>query len=134
MKVIDVLTDNGWTTQEPTKTGQRVRETTYLPNGGISVIEYVFVTEPVVDMRITKLAFKQRFTQAERIAIREAAKVSPLVYDFEDLVNSATFVDLSREDTDTAVFTLEKIGLIATGRASEILTTEPQEHELFQRQ
>lgn len=81
------------------------------------------------DMRITKLAFKQRFTQEERIAIREAAKTIPQVYDFEDLVNSATFIDLQRVDTVIDVNAIEQLALIGTGRAMEILTAPAQEHE-----
>lgn len=79
--------------------------------------------------KITKLAFKQRLTQAERIAIRSAAQSSPEVFDFQDLVDSATYIDLSRTDTRDGVNQLETAGLLATGRASEILDNpvEPQE-------
>lgn len=87
------------------------------------------VTTP--DTRITKLAFKQRLSQAERIAIREAAKVNPEVFDFQDLVDSATFVDLSRQDTIDALNTLEAAGLIGAGRANEILTAPIQDIERF---
>jgi hypothetical protein len=81
------------------------------------------------DMRITKLAFKQRFTQDERVAIREAAKTIPQVYDFEDLVNSATFVDLMARETVTAVNYIEQSGLIGAGRAAEILSAPVEDIE-----
>ena len=81
------------------------------------------------DMRITKLGFKQRFTQEERIAIRTASSANPVVFDFQDLVDSATFIDLSRQDTADAVNALEQFGLIAAGRASQILSPPVTELE-----
>lgn len=81
--------------------------------------------------RITKLAFKQRLTQAERIAIRNAAKENDLVYDFQDLLDSATFVDLKRQDTIDGVNQLEQSGLLAEGRADEILNAPVQQHEVY---
>lgn len=79
--------------------------------------------------KISKLAFKQRFTQEERIAIRTAAQQNPVVFDFQDLLESATFVDLSREDTIEDVNSLEAGGLLADGRASEILSLDISEYE-----
>ena len=73
--------------------------------------------------KLTKLSFKQRMTQEERIAVREAAKTNAAVYDFQDLLESATYVDLSRQDTIDGVNQLEQAGLLAAGRADEILTT-----------
>ena len=81
------------------------------------------------DMRITKLGFKQRFSQDERIAIRTASAANPVVFDFQDLVDSATFIDLSRKDTVDAVNALEQFGLIAAGRASQILSPPVTELE-----
>lgn len=80
-------------------------------------------------MRITKLGFKQRFSQDERIAIRAASAANPVVFDFQDLVDSATFIDLSRKDTVDAVNALEQFGLIAAGRASQILSPPVTELE-----
>jgi len=91
-----------------------------------------FVGDPAItDTRITKLAFKQRMTQPERIAIRAAAESNPVVFDFQDLVESATFVDLARQDTIDALNTLEAAGLLANGRAAVILTAPVQEIERF---
>jgi hypothetical protein len=91
----------------------------------------IFTPAPIVtvDTRITKLAFKQRLTQAERIAIRQAAAANAQVFDFQDLVDSATFIDLSRQDTIEGVTTLEAAGLLAEGRAAEILTTPIDDSE-----
>lgn len=86
---------------------------------------------PTPDTRITKLAFKQRLTQAERIGVREAAKTNAQVFDFQDLVDSATFVDLTRQDTIDGLASLEAAGLIGQGRSTEILTAPIQEIERF---
>jgi hypothetical protein len=115
-----------WINGIPTEAGQRYR---YSDGAGWSYGTYA--PEAAVDMRITKLAFKQRFTPAERIAIREAAKTVPEVYDFEDLVNSAAFIDLARPDTIAAVHYIEAGGLIAEGRAVEILSPPVTEIEKY---
>jgi hypothetical protein len=81
--------------------------------------------------RITKLAFKQRLTQAERITIREAATNNAVVYDFLDILESATFIDLERQDTIESVNQLEAVGLLGEGRANEILSSPVQPHEEF---
>lgn len=78
---------------------------------------------------ITKLAFKQRMTAAERIAIRTAAESDPIIYDFLDLVADSTFIDLERQDTIDGVNYLEANGHLAEGRASEILTNPIQQIE-----
>lgn len=80
---------------------------------------------------ITKLAFKQRLTQEERIAIREAAKMNPVVEDFQDLLSDATFVDLTRPDTVSAVNQLASVGLIDPSRVDIILNYPIQSHELY---
>jgi hypothetical protein len=77
--------------------------------------------EMPIEMKITKLSFKQRFTAQERIAIRTAAATNPVVYDFQDLVDSATYIDLARADTIDALKQLEQFGLIAEGRSDVIL-------------
>lgn len=131
-KIIDVLINGAWLTQQPTINGQRVRETTYFDDGTFGVVEYAFEGEKnALDMRITKLAFKQRFTQDERIAIRAASETIPQVYDFQDLVNSATFIDLSRQDTIDAVNAIEQLGLIQDGRAEVILGPPVEDIERY---
>ena len=82
--------------------------------------------------RITRLAFRNRFTQAEKVALELAALDNPsatmaqrqqaaaLRAHLKDL-DVATFVDLNRPETVTAVQTLEAGGLLASGRAATIL-------------
>lgn len=94
------------------------------------------------DRRITKLAFRNRFTKAEKAGIEFAALDDPtapiahrqqaaaLRADLKDQ-EQATFIDLDDEDTRTGVLTLEAVGLIAAGRAVEILDTPVQDKERF---
>ena len=84
------------------------------------------------DSRVTRLAFRNRFTSAEKVAIEFACLDDPaapmpqrlqaaaLRANQEDLA-AATFVDLAREDTRAGVQMLETAGLLAEGRALEIL-------------
>lgn len=118
-----------WIEGLPTESGQRFR---FMTAGGWQYGTYAPEPAPeVVDMRITKLAFKHRFTQDERIAIRAAAETIPQVYDFQDLVNSATFIDLSRPDTIGAVNAIERLGLIEAGRALIILGPSVEDIERY---
>ena len=107
----------------------------------------VFVDAPAQPLgdsprRITKLAFRNRFTKAEKAGIEFAALDDPtapiaqrqqaaaLRADLKDQ-EQATFIDLDGEDTRTGVLTLEMVGLIASGRAVEILDTPVQDKERF---
>lgn len=97
--------------------------------------EYVYaagelVLTPVT--RITQLAFRNRFTGAEKVQLEMAALDDPsapmshrqqsamLRAHLADTA-AATFIDLSRPDTRAGVQMLETVGLLATGRALEIL-------------
>lgn len=66
--------------------------------------------------------FLRRFTQQERIAINAAAKTTPEIYDYQYLLeHSINGVLLSDPDVMAGVNALEAFGLIASGRANEIL-------------
>ena len=82
--------------------------------------------------RITKLAFRNRFTAAEKVMMEIAsldnpaadmparAQAAALRANQADLA-AATFVDLARPDTRAGVQMLEAAGLLSPGRALEIL-------------
>ena len=84
------------------------------------------------DTRLTKLAFRNRFTQAEKVALELAALDDPaapmaqrqqaaaLRATLSDTA-AATFIDLIHADTRAGVQMLETAGLLAAGRALEIL-------------
>jgi predicted Rossmann fold nucleotide-binding protein DprA/Smf involved in DNA uptake len=127
------LIDGKWITANPSKSGQKVRETSYFDDGTFGVVEYVFESsEHVSDMRITGLAFKNRMTSEERKAIRRAAAIDEDVQDFVDLANSATHIDLSLQQTIESVNALEQFGLIAEGRAAEILSPPVTDDERYE--
>lgn len=82
--------------------------------------------------QVTRLAFRNRFTAAEKVALELASLDNPAgtleqrqqaaalrVYLTD--VASSSFVDLSRPDTRAGVQQLEAWGLLATGRAPQIL-------------
>lgn len=107
-------------------------------------LTYVGATPSVYnDTSITRLAFRNRFTHAEKAAIELAALDDPaapmpqrqqaaaLRANQADLA-AATFIDLARPDTRAGVQMLEAAGLLAVGRALEILDTpiQPEERPL----
>lgn len=89
---------------------------------------------------ITRLAFRNRFTSAEKVALEIAqldnpaaamparAQAAALRSSQADLA-AATFVDLQRPDTRAGVQMLEAGGLLAAGRALEILDAPVQPDE-----
>ena len=68
---------------------------------------------------LTQLAFLRRFTAEERIASR--ASVDPVVQDFLHLLGLAQEIRLDDADTVAGVNYLESLGLLAEGRAAEVL-------------
>ena len=80
----------------------------------------VVVPPPPVRV-LSKVAYLKRFTQTERINIRAAAAVNPVVDDYVQLLNLTNEVDLDDPDTVGGVNALEAAGLLSAGRAAEIL-------------
>jgi hypothetical protein len=97
---------------------------------------------PRADRRITKLAFRNRFTQAEKITIELAALDNPaasmparqqaaaLRASLKDQEN-ASYIDLDRADTRAGVQGLETAGILASGRALQILDAPIQDVERY---
>jgi hypothetical protein len=75
--------------------------------------------EPIREVQLTKLQFLRRFSQAERIAIRDS--MNPIIVDFLKMLDLAQDVRLDDPDTIAGVGYLESLELIAAGRAAEIL-------------
>jgi hypothetical protein len=87
---------------------------------------------PPLPKKITKLAFRNRFTTAEKVTLEIAALDNPaaampvrqqaaaLRSNLADTA-AATFIDLSRADTRAGVQSLEAAGLLGVGRALQIL-------------
>jgi hypothetical protein len=105
--------------------------------------EYVYAAGMLVlapATRITRLAFRNRFSQAEKVALELAALDDPaatLVQRQQAAairvhladVSASTFIDLGRDDTRAGVQALETGGLIGVGRALEILDATVEAHE-----
>ena len=84
------------------------------------------------DTRITRLAFRNRFTQAEKVMLEIASLDNPagtlaqrqqaaaLRVHLAD-VAASTFIDLAAQDTRAGVLALEAGGLLTEGRVLEIL-------------
>jgi hypothetical protein len=82
-------------------------------------------------MRITKLALRQRFTIGELTAIYAATATIPIVRILMDNLMVASFIDLSRADTQAGLGVLVAYGLITQERATAILTTVPSAIEKY---
>ncbi|WP_156382523.1 hypothetical protein [Acidovorax sp. Leaf160] len=94
-----------------------------------------FVPPVVVELRqVSRKAFLSRFTDDEAVdidlasigATREAATVRRYL----SKTNAAQHIDLADEETREGVQALEAVGLIAAGRALEILDSPIQPKEL----
>jgi hypothetical protein len=77
---------------------------------------------PVDEMNMVD--FLRLFTQAERIAILEAAKTNAYVADYQNLLNATDKPRLSDPDMQVGIPLLELGGLIGPGRAAQILAGE----------
>jgi hypothetical protein len=70
---------------------------------------------------LTRLQFRNRFTQAEKVAIYTAAEQVVAIKVWLDDLMVAESVDLTAPETIAGVQGLEQAGLLAAGRADEIL-------------
>lgn len=85
----------------------------------------------VASTKITKLAFRNRFTFAEKVAIETAAETDPAVRVLLKDQEAATFIDLSRRDTQDGVQLLASKTLLTPERAEEILGAPIQPDEIY---
>lgn len=89
----------------------------------------------VPTQKLTRLAFRNRFTQAERATLYGlAAQNNATGYafrDYLDSVNAATFIDLSRADTKASLNLLATMGIISAQRAQDILNNPILDHEKY---
>lgn len=92
--------------------------------------------------KISVLAFRNRFTQAEKITMELAALDNPngttqqrqLAASLRVMnadLNVASCVDLLRPETRSGVQALETYGIIGAGRATQILDTPPSLLEIY---
>lgn len=79
------------------------------------------VPEPIKITILTPYEFLKRFTSEERKAIKAATFTNPDIDDLWTMFTVAKDIDLRNTDTTEGVNALESAGILATGRASEIL-------------
>jgi hypothetical protein len=101
---------------------------------GDAVVVELDRPEETVPRRITPLAFAQRFTDAEAIAIDIASRAETQegaeIRRYLQKVTLAPSVDLDGDNVRQGVSALEELGLLAKGRAAEIMDTPAQPSEL----
>ena len=113
--------------------GENVR-VTITPSGSIvRELERPAQLEPPAPRRITRLAFLSRFTDPEAVAI-DLASIGATAQAagmrrYLSKVNAATYIDLDRADTRAGVQALEAAGVLAAGRALQILDAPVQPEE-----
>jgi len=83
------------------------------------------IEQPAPAREVSGVSYLRRFSQVERIAIRSAAAGSAVLDDYLKLLDitiaQGGVVNLDDPDTIAAVGLLEMVGLIAPGRAAEVL-------------
>ena len=119
--VVEVTNNNPMPAENWTFTG-----TTFSPPAGVNATP---------TLKISKLAFLQRFTDIE-LATIEAAAAENNQYGFALRValrkqSVATYIDLSLPETISGVNSLAALQLITSQRATTILTTPPTEAEKY---
>ena len=135
----EILVEGIWVEGAPTQKGEQYREVRTQTNGQRYVM-LSFSGSDVKDSRITRLAFLDRFTEDEYATLdimsidnpsedisTRTSKAKLRLY--LEKVRSATYIDLSREDTIDGVNALVPFGVITEERALEILTDEILEEE-----
>jgi hypothetical protein len=81
--------------------------------------------------KISKLAFRNRFTFSEKVAIEDATLTDSEVRVLVKDQDSAEHIDLERLDTIQGVALLVNKGLVSVARSSEILSLDIADHEVF---
>ena len=79
---------------------------------------------PAPPTAITRLALRNRFTFAEKVAIETAAESDPVIRVLLKDLEVASYIDLSRYDSLAAMQVLESKGILVAGRGAEIMNPE----------
>lgn len=95
-------------------------------------MQITYLANPVqtgLDRRITRLAFRMRFTFAEQCAIEAAADTDVQVRVVVKNQDAATYIDLSDDVVAAGLDLLVSKSLLTPARATQILTADIQPHE-----
>lgn len=82
-------------------------------------------------IKISRLAFRNRFTSAEKVALYTAATSVAQIRVWLDDLAASTYVDLNRADTIASVNGLVAAGLLTAPRAIAILTDPVTSLEIY---
>ena len=140
MSIVEILSDDGksW---RPILASAEFAEEHYSGKWRLVDVEPPSAPEPVQQRHVSVLAFRRRFAPAERAALEWAAvdradqpnsqrqQAAALRASLADQA-AAEFIDLDDPDTIAGVEMLEAMGLLATGRAEQIIATPVQPGEL----
>jgi hypothetical protein len=106
-------------TYETNEKGESVKVTT--TDSGTVIKELDRPVPIVVNTTISKREFLKRFTPTEYAAIKTAANANATLDWYWQQFLLAEFIDLADPDTVAGIQMLEGAGLLAPGRAAEIL-------------
>lgn len=109
--------ENGSTTEMPGVTALEIRANYDWNPATVSFVE----KDGAARRLISKLDYMNRFTDAELVAIYTAAKTNVNVEIWLEKFKLAAEINLDDPKTATGLQALEALGLIAAGRAAEIL-------------
>lgn len=103
-------------------------------DGSFVAPEAVAEVPQAAKRHITQLAFMNRFTDGEAVAI-DLASIGATVQAasmrrYQAKVSAAQHIDLDRADTRAGVQALEAMGILADGRAAVILDTPLSDQEI----
>lgn len=100
--------------------GTAVKQVATPPSGYVwdaAVLDFVAPPKPTI---ITRLAFLQRLTAQERIAIR--ASTDTTVSDWVHILDATAVVDLAHQTTKDGINYLVSVGLLTSARGAQVLT------------
>lgn len=140
--VQDDTAEIGWLYQNGTLSPPPVEPSQNLPEAIPDPLPIPDPSERPIPKFITRLAFRNRFTAAEKVSLELAALDDPnanlqdrqksaMLRVYLKDVDAATYIDLDRQETKDGVQNLETVGLLSAGRANEILTAEIQPTERY---
>lgn len=104
-----------------------------MPSVGWNYSNGIFFPDEITGKKITRLAFRNRFTSQEKLNLYGALSTPQgiMLKIYLDDLALASYVDLERADTIAGVQLLEQIGILGTGRAEIILNTSISDVEKF---
>lgn len=134
VSVLDLLTDDA--VQSIARTYEQVINVegmSPMPLIGWNYVNGVFFADVEQSKKITRLAFRNRFTSQEKLNLYGALSTPQgvMLKIYLDDLALASYVDLERADTIAGVQLLEQIGIIGTGRSEVILNTPISDVEKF---